>query len=159
MNCCGNCAHFTHNNLHGFVCNRTMRPAGYLHVKPCFEPKTMKETTTPQTKVCKKCGRELPAEAFGRHALTKDGLQPTCRECRSAARKGKPIRKGQTLGDVLKACQEDKGIRDELEKHLPPPVPIDNSVALANIDETELLDELRRRGYEGTLTKKQVITL
>lgn len=48
------------------------------------------ETVAVATKVCKKCGRELPVQAFGRHHLAKDGYQPICRECRSEAQKGKP---------------------------------------------------------------------
>lgn len=33
------------------------------------------------TKVCKKCGRELPISAFNKKASAKDGLQDMCREC------------------------------------------------------------------------------
>ena len=51
---------------------------------------TKKEKETPATKVCKTCGRELPAEAFGKHARSADGLQPICRECCSCREKGNP---------------------------------------------------------------------
>ncbi len=33
------------------------------------------------TKVCPKCGRELPLECFGKHKRKKDGLQCWCKEC------------------------------------------------------------------------------
>jgi hypothetical protein len=33
------------------------------------------------TKICSKCGRELPLECFGKHKSKKDGLQPYCKEC------------------------------------------------------------------------------
>lgn len=33
------------------------------------------------TKVCRDCGRELPAENFWKHGTTKDGLQSYCKEC------------------------------------------------------------------------------
>lgn len=33
------------------------------------------------TKICKKCGRELPLDCFGGHKKMKDGLQPYCKEC------------------------------------------------------------------------------
>ena len=36
------------------------------------------------TKVCKKCGRELPIEAFNKKAKSKDGLQDYCKECQGA---------------------------------------------------------------------------
>lgn len=35
-----------------------------------------------KTKICKKCGKELPLECFGKHKTTKDGLQPWCKECK-----------------------------------------------------------------------------
>jgi len=34
-----------------------------------------------KTKVCTKCGRELPLSEFGKHRLTKDGLAYRCKEC------------------------------------------------------------------------------
>lgn len=33
------------------------------------------------TKKCKKCGRELPLEAFGKSSRSLDGLSSHCREC------------------------------------------------------------------------------
>lgn len=33
------------------------------------------------TKICKKCGRELPLECFSKNKTKKDGLQPYCKEC------------------------------------------------------------------------------
>jgi len=34
-----------------------------------------------ETKVCKKCGKELPTEMFNKHLDTESGLQSVCREC------------------------------------------------------------------------------
>jgi hypothetical protein len=34
-----------------------------------------------ETKVCNKCGRELPIENFSKCSSTKDGLQYNCKEC------------------------------------------------------------------------------
>lgn len=140
MNCCGNCVHFTHNNLHGFVCNKTMKPAGYLQEKKCFEPKKMKETNTPQTKVCKRCGRKLPAEAFGRHARTKDGLQPVCRECRSKQQKA-----------ALK--------KEEPEEYAIQTVSDPVTVTVDFFPDDVIIESLRKRGYNGTITKQIQITL
>ena len=36
-----------------------------------------------ETKVCKKCGRELPVENFAVNRSNKDGLQAECRECKT----------------------------------------------------------------------------
>lgn len=38
-------------------------------------------TPLPATKVCTKCGRELPREMFARNRSQKTGLRPRCREC------------------------------------------------------------------------------
>lgn len=35
-----------------------------------------------KTKICTKCKRELPVEAFAKHNSTKDGLQFWCKECK-----------------------------------------------------------------------------
>jgi hypothetical protein len=37
-----------------------------------------------ETKVCSKCKRELPLEAFGKCRSSKDGLKHACKECRNA---------------------------------------------------------------------------
>lgn len=71
--------------------------------KKCREDKKDKEAPIdaiePQapacTKKCPRCGRELPADAFGKHSRTRDNLQPYCRDCRSEARIGKTSRPGQ----------------------------------------------------------------
>lgn len=34
------------------------------------------------TKICKKCGRELPLECFGKDKRSKDGLQHWCKSCK-----------------------------------------------------------------------------
>lgn len=39
-------------------------------------------TTT--TKICKKCGRELPLAQFNKNARNRDGHQSECRQCTSA---------------------------------------------------------------------------
>ena len=69
-------------------------------------------TTT--TKVCPKCGRELPKEAFGRHAKTRDGLQPMCRECKGAILHGNRQQTPQTAEGVkvCSKCGETKPTTD-----------------------------------------------
>ena len=43
------------------------------------------QTTTQQTKVCNKCGRELPVSEFNKCSGSKDGLQWYCRDCSRTA--------------------------------------------------------------------------
>ena len=40
-----------------------------------------------ETKVCKTCGKTLPASAFSACVLTADKLQPNCKECMSNKQK------------------------------------------------------------------------
>ena len=37
--------------------------------------------TDEQTKVCTRCGRELPLSEFNKHKITKDGLNHQCKSC------------------------------------------------------------------------------
>lgn len=88
MSYCVDCKHFGHHKFSGeFICTKTGRAVGMLNNKDCFTPKTtdMENQDTPKTKVCKRCGRELPVTEFGKHCKTKDGLQPYCRECSKAS--------------------------------------------------------------------------
>ena len=45
------------------------------------EPMTDMNTRTEATKLCKKCGRHLTLDHFGKKNGTKDGLQYWCKEC------------------------------------------------------------------------------
>ena len=49
--------------------------------------KTMPGEEKTETKICKKCGRDLPIDQFSKHPTTKDGREGSCRDCRNAAAK------------------------------------------------------------------------
>lgn len=137
-----NCAHVSGG------CTGPLRPACKK-----FQPKnnlnhtTMEDRTTPTTKVCKTCGRELPVEAFGKHARTADGLQPVCRECQRTARKGVPLgpRKRRTDDPVMTEVGPVRIVVTEPEAVANPSV--------AEIPDQDLVKELRRRGYDVTAKK------
>lgn len=40
-----------------------------------------------ETKICSKCGKELPVSEFSKNSKTKDGLQCQCKSCQKAAHK------------------------------------------------------------------------
>ena len=87
---CGHCRQYTPRPYNEDICAKTGKVVGYLWQKECFNPKetiNMNEEKKEPTKVCSKCGRELPLSAFGKHAKTKDGLQAMCHECKSEAHK------------------------------------------------------------------------
>lgn len=63
-----------------------------LAIKPYSPRKTKKM----ETKVCKKCGRELPLDKFSKGS-DKDGLQKTCKDCVSVYMRDYAQRKKQQV--------------------------------------------------------------
>lgn len=102
----------------------------------------MNTQSTPLTKHCKKCGQDLPIEAFGKKKSSKDGLQGWCRKC--------------TTQSVLEKRKAKKATEAEEKKSIPTDIlPTHNRPSvLATIDSQYLADELRARGYTVTATKK-----
>ena len=94
-----------------------------------------KPAEAPKTKVCNRCGRELPTSDFGRHARTKDGLQPICKECRSKAAQG-PRKDGFEFMPVI----EHTVVRN---------------TEIDAFNDYDLVKELRRRGYD-VIAKKTI---
>lgn len=87
-----------------------------------------------ETKKCSKCGRELPLAAFGNYAHSSDGLYSSCKECINAAQKANRAKRKR---------QEEGGVNEDL----------------ALFTTKVLLDEIKARGYSGTLEYKKTIRL
>ena len=89
------------------------------------------------TRTCQCCERELPIDNFSKNRY---GFIRICKECakehRSAARK-----KSNEIDDILHQLEDAKTMR--LESFTP----------------RELMLELKRRGYEGTLTYTETRTV
>lgn len=98
----------------------------------------MEQTTT--TKVCAKCGIELPVDKFYKHLRTKDGLQPYCKTCHNAV----------TTENAKK--RREKQV-------VPSPTSEGKYPELKGFAPRILIEELRSRGYKGTLTYEYKITL
>lgn len=126
------------------LCTKTGRATGFLQEKDCFEPNPMttkmEEVKKAQTKVCKECGRELPVEMFGRHAKTKDGLQPLCKDCRSRKTKIGFAKKSLTPEVAEKLGALEETVNGYLKKE---------QAALAAFTDAELCNELAHRGWSG----------
>ena len=121
---------------------------------PCFTdyeiPTTMEENKTPTTKVCKECGRELPLEQFAKNP---HGYTSLCKECMKAK---------QSKG--VKAHRDGlKELKDQMERssmHKPEYQPEGKKAPAFDIttaSDADLVAELRRRGYAGTLTKTHTL--
>ena len=139
MKICGICQHYITNKG---LCRSTGRPVSYLDRRLCYEEPVpidtttiintiMEESPTPQTKVCNSCGRELPLSAFSKHRGHKDGLQDACKEC-------------------IKERYANSHRPDRYRM----PKPVDTTFS-----DDELIYELQRRGWRGTLTKNIEKTL
>lgn len=83
---CGKCRN-THDGPHCYK-GRTPKPVSPLMVMDCWTDPAEEEPASVATKVCSRCGRELPITEFGRHSRTKDGYQPLCKACLSEQNKG-----------------------------------------------------------------------
>ena len=111
------------------------------------EPMTEMNARTEATKLCKKCGRELTLDHFGKKNGTKDGLQYWCKECLTKSiletRRAKKAAKAQTETET------------ETEKE---PKPIFNPIiAVKDIPDQTLADELRHRGWDVKATRPKTI--
>lgn len=101
-----------------------------------------------KTKVCHKCGRELPLSEFHKKSSAKDGLQPSCKECsnKMASECAKRSRE-------KKKAQAKENERIEFEKKYK----IYTDKELAKFTPRQLILELKARGYVGTLLYEEVI--
>lgn len=93
----------------------------------------METTITTNMRVCRVCGKEKPIYQFGVHNKYKDGIDTRCKECRNEK---------QAEWQRVKKAKEKASTRTELSQFTP----------------RELIEELRARGYKGTLTfTKQIV--
>ena len=101
-----------------------------------------------RTKVCKKCGKELPIENFYTNKSLKGGHDNTCRECKNAYSK-----EWAKKNREKKKLQAKENERIEFEKKYK----IYTNPELAKFTPRELMLELKARGYIGELLFVEVI--
>lgn len=93
-------------------------------------------------KKCKKCGRELPLEAFGNLSTSPDGKYDRCKEC---------VNQQQKINRDQRKAKE-QGISTE--------TPMGGGIdALKVFTPRQLLKELKSRGYiwENMYVKRKVV--
>lgn len=100
------------------------------------------------TKVCPKCGRELPTTEFYGNKHNKDGLQDKCKDCqrewnREYARRKKEERRIEKLNPEDKV-ETEKVIVDAKEHTM---VKVYSEPELAKFTPRQLMAELKSRGY------------
>lgn len=118
--------------------------------KKSREKKEAKDGLKPPTKLCKRCGRELPLIRFGKNASTKDGLQYWCKDCQNLSVTASKAKKRAAEDSFLGKSEpkpepepqtEAKPVIQEAPEPQPSPAPLEG------IDSVELVKELRARGY------------
>lgn len=85
-------------------------------------------------RVCKCCGRELPEDKFPKLNF---GVALTCYDCISQHKKDARARK-KAAEEAISKLKENRQLQ------------------LSEFKPRELIDELKRRGYEGTLTYTEI---
>ena len=94
-----------------------------------------------ETKVCKKCGRELPLSDFHKDSRMNGGHKSACKSCFNKYQIQYRAKLRQENKPLIKDAPT---IEPSIEKEL-------NENNLALIPSRLLISELRRRGYRGEL--------
>ena len=104
-------------------------------------PETCKENANSLiiTKVCNCCGRELPITMFYKNSFTNDGLQYMCKDCAKEHSRNGRIK------------EQSKRYMDYLGKNA--------QTVLSELSDDCVIEEIRRRGYKGELTKSIVVNV
>lgn len=94
-----------------------------------------------ETKVCTRCGKEMPLESFPKNNRSKDGHLSVCKECNFIARSA--ARPRRLTAEEVKA---------RLEEHISSPStgPAAHPEIMSAIADKTLVEELRSRGWEVT---------
>lgn len=144
--------HRNHTRKDGYQCqckDCQRELAHLMYVKREEAKQTEQPLEVPTTKVCAKCGRELPVENFGHTKKNKNGLKSYCKDCENEnSRKYRAQRYGQPKKERRPKRVDSPVINDLISQ----PVP-----ALSTFTDEAIIAELRHRGWHGTITKETVI--
>ena len=154
---CGECIYFGYL---GRCRNPSVRSSerGYLEAA-CNKYEPRQHNMEQSTKLCKRCGRELPLDAFNKQTSRPDGLQANCRECQAEMAKNRREKK-KGVGLSPDVGLPPRSVASQVADVLRPLPPFDViEDALHNASDELLIDELRERGYTGKLSKLITVEL
>ena len=128
------------------------KPAKIEQTNPQIEH-TMDQNEQPKTQKCRACGRELPLDQFSRNGR---GLFHVCKDCMK-------VKRHQANEDASTGEKEPKQPKPRPTRNYR--MPHQKSEAqtyvssLSNLNDLVLIDELKKRGYTGKLTKTMTVYL
>ena len=100
-----------------------------------------------ETKQCRRCGAEKEKNQFHVNPKTKDGLMHMCKECWNEVKYNR--KKDEETKTMY---QTDKELKETVIQFV-------NAIDLFSVSDKTLLDELKKRGYSGTLTLHKEVTI
>lgn len=106
-------------------------------------------------KTCKRCGRELPLDAFNKQTSSADGHQANCRECQAEMAKERREKSKSALPPPSAASEVHQAVL--VNNGRPSSVVI--MQALYDASDDMLIGALKERGYTGRLSKVVTVTL
>lgn len=121
---CQECKHYkaTNDGPYCFKSSGHPKPISPIMVKDCFEERPADEPASmapvekpgyvPRTKVCAKCGRELPISAFGK-GHSADGLQAFCKECKAEQGRAALAKRWAKDADAIREEADKKIIQED----------------------------------------------
>lgn len=164
---CNDCTHYAGNGKCRKNKNGTTSPLKVADELKCFEQaepeKPVLPEETPAMKVCKGCGRELPLDAFWRN---RQGVTGYCKDCMKAKHAQAAAKREQgykecenKMLEQIFGKKEEKTLseaRQSFQEELDRVAPVKSIKAFSD---EELVEELRSRGYSGTLTKSETLNV
>lgn len=99
-----------------------------------------------ETKICSKCGRELPLTCFNGSKDTQDGFQRWCKECHSEYNKTHKRRRGKSQSPLSRFSEEE--LKAELKAR--------TGSLVINPTPREMMEALAKLGYRGKLEYTQI---
>lgn len=95
-------------------------------------------------KKCTKCGRELPLSMYHLRKSSKDGHSGMCKDC-------------TRIYDKERAAKKIAATKKRRAEKKAQSIPLKASIS--NLSDSELFDELKRRGYAGELHFTRVVNI